>query len=156
MRRFQKLISVGCPENILYLSILHTFPYIPLHRRRYIFGLTRSHLKQEVDNSAKLNHFSLKRQTRGKLSTSFFNGCSNGTGDQEKMAEENQFLLFFSIFTELGIKIASVFTDQGQISTEKQRQLIQNSALSSETENIILRFNIAEKTEHEYSIWYTF
>ena len=78
------------------------------------------------------------------MSTSFFNGCSNGTGDQEKMAEENQFLLFFSIFTELGIKIASVFTDQGQISTEKQRQLIQNSALSSETENIILRFNIAE------------
>ena len=78
------------------------------------------------------------------MSTSFFNGCSNGTGDQEKMAEQNQFLLFFSIFTELGIKIASVFTDQGQISTEKQRQLIQNSALSSETENIILRFNIAE------------
>ena len=60
------------------------------------------------------------------------------------MAKQNQFLLFFSIFTELGIKIASVFTDQGQISTEKQRQLIQNSALSSETENIILRFNIAE------------
>ena len=78
------------------------------------------------------------------MSTSFFNGCSNGTGDQEKMAEQNQFLLFFSIFTELGIKIASVFTDQGQISKEKQRQLIQNSALSSETENIILRFNIAE------------
>ena len=78
------------------------------------------------------------------MSTSFFNGCSNGTGDQEKMAEQNQFLLFFSIFTELGIKIASVFTDQGQISTEKQRQLIQNLALSNETENIILRFNIAE------------
>ena len=78
------------------------------------------------------------------MSTSFFNGCSNGTGDQEKMAEENQFLLFFSIFTELGIKIASVFTDQSQIIPKKPRQLIQNLALSNQTENIILRFNIAE------------
>ena len=86
------------------------------------------------------------------MSTSFFNGCSNGTGDQEKMAEENQFLLFFSIFTELGIKIASVFTDQNQISTEKQRQLIQNLALSNETENILLRFKIAEKTKHDYAL----
>ena len=59
---------------------------------------------------------------------------------------------FFSFLTELDIKIASVFTDQGEKSTKKQRQLIQNLALSNETENIILRFKIAEKTEHDYAL----
>jgi hypothetical protein len=64
----------------------------------------------------------------------------------------NFFQHFFSFLTELDIKIASVFTNQGEISTKRQRELIQNLALCNETENILLRFKIAEKTEHDYAL----
>ena len=44
---------------------------------------------------------------------------------------------FFSFLTELDIKIASVFTDQGGKSTKKQRQLIYNVALCDATESFL-------------------